>query len=104
MISHINLPGNIDPRHAEIFFEDNNDDDKQHRTPHIGYGPAGVDIDTSKVPYNKRDKKQYDDARMREAIEKVKKRPEWEGGRYGFVTHNCQDFVSAVIKEYNNIK
>jgi hypothetical protein len=45
-----------------------------------------------------------DDARMREAIEKVKKRPEWEGGRYGFVTHNCQDFVSAVIKEYNNIK
>jgi YD repeat-containing protein len=33
----------------------------------------------------------------------------WTGGSYtyndaGCVTHNCQDFVSAVIKEYNNIK
>ena len=49
----------------------------------------------------RQEKEKYDDARMRRAVDAVKTRPEWSGNNYNLFTHNCQDFVSAVIDEYN---
>ena len=97
-LSHLNFPGNLDPRHAEIFFDD--DDCPSH----IGYGPSGVGPDKSGIPYNGRGSETYDDKTMREAVEKLSDDPAWSADKYNVISHNCQDFVSAAIEEYNRMK
>ena len=67
VLSHLNLPGNIDPRHAEIFFDDNDPDAPSH----CGYGPSGPHQDNSSVPYNNHGENKYDDKIMREAVKNV---------------------------------
>ena len=99
-LSHLNLPGNIDPRHAEIFFDDN----KEGASSHQGYGPDGPSSDKSGIPYNRHGRDVYDDATMRKAVDKVSKDPAWGGEKYDFLMHNCQDFVSAVIRAYNEMR
>ena len=97
-LSH--LPGNIDPRHAEIFFDDNDPDGPSH----CGYGPSGPHQDNSTVPYNNHGPNIYDDDIMRQAVNNVSNNPDWQGDKYGFFSRNCQDFVSAVIEEYIRLK
>ena len=100
-LSAINLPGNIDPRHAEIFFDDGKDGDGC--PSHWGYGPSGPHKDSSTIPYDVRGDETYDDARMRIAAQIVSGQSEWQGGEYSMVFHNCQDFVSAVLEAYNRL-
>ena len=85
VLSHLNLPGNIDPRHAEIFFDDNDPDAPSH----CGYGPSGPHQDNSSVPYNNHGENKYDDKIMREAVKNVSGNSKWQGDKYGFVLHNC---------------
>ena len=99
--SHINLPGDIDPRHREIFFDDGMD--SEDCPAHVGYGPSGVHKDSSNIPYNNSERGSYDDARMRAAVKAVVGTGKWKGSDYNVITHNCQDFVSAVIDEYNKM-
>ena len=103
-VSRINLPGDIDPRHREIFFDDGKD--SEDCPAHVGYGPSGVHKDSSNIPYNNRERGSYDDARMRAAVKAVVGTGKWKGSDYNdynVITHNCQDFVSAVIDEYNKM-
>ena len=100
-VSRINLPGDIDPRHREIFFEDGNDTDECPGS--IGYGPFGVHKDTSQRSYNNTEWRVYEDKTMRVAVNNVRNRPEWAGDKYKVVAHNCQDFVSEVVKEYDRL-
>ncbi len=99
--SRINLPGNLDPRHREIFFEDG--EDKKHPES-VGYGPEGVHRDAAGIPYNNTEYRHYDDKLMRAAVETVVKTGKWTPEKYNFFTHNCQDFVDAVIEEYNKLE
>ena len=99
-ISGFNLPGNLDPRHAEIFFNDG-------KFPkNIGYSDKGIHPDNinSSPPYNDLDSTYYDDKIMRDAVDEVKKTGKWKGSDYNVISHNCQDFVSEVIRTYHLIK
>ena len=96
-LSHLNLPGNLDPRHAEIVFDDGD------CPSHVGYSKAGARPDSSHVPYNRHGPNIYDDARTREAVKNVSEDPAWRGTEYDLFFHNCQDFVSAVIEEYQRL-
>ena len=98
-LSRLDLPGDIDPRHAEIFF----DDGKEGAPSHMGYSDRGPHQDDSGIPYNRHGPNIYDDATMRRAVENVSSNSEWDGENYNFVFHNCQDFVSAAIREYNRL-
>lgn len=40
---------------------------------------------------------------MRKAVNNIKDLPEWSGDRYNLIKHNCQDFVSAVVEEYDRL-
>ena len=100
-VSRINLPGDIDPRHREIFFEDGLDSEES--PGNIGYGPTGVHKDISHRSYNNTEWRKYDDALMRKAVNNIKDLPEWSGDRYNLIKHNCQDFVSAVVEEYDRL-
>lgn len=42
----------------------------------------------------------YDDGIMSQAVENLRYAENWRADRYGFILHNCQDFVSAVLQEY----
>ena len=100
-LSKWNLPGDIDLRHVEIFFDDDN--------THIGYGPTGIHSDESTVPYTFSANEKYDDKTMREAVENLKRSGKWtpkgsKKGGYNFVLHNCQDFLYHAKKEYNRLK
>ena len=98
-LSGFNLPGNIDPNHAEMFFDDGKN------PPNIGYGPSGVcSDDANQHPYTNADDNFYDDDVMRQALENLKDAPEWSADKYNVLTHNCQDFISALIEEYNRIR
>ena len=99
LLSHLNLPGNIDPRHAEICF----DDGPGNGPSHVGYSDKGPHQDGSKVPYNRHGPNIYDDETMRKAVENLSKDPAWKGSEYKVLSHNCQDFVSAVIEEYHRL-
>ena len=93
------MPGNIDPNHAEMFFDDGKN------PPNIGYGPSGVcSDDANQHPYTNADDNFYDDDVMRQALENLKDAPEWSADKYNVLTHNCQDFISALIEEYNRIR
>ena len=102
--SRINLPGDIDVRHREIFFEDGLD--SKECPSHIGYGPidGGVHKDVSPLMYNNQELKHYNDKLMREAVLLVKNTGEWSAERYNLFAHNCQDFVTAVIREYEKLE
>ena len=41
---------------------------------------------------------------MREAVANVRSTGEWSADAYDLVKHNCQDFVSAVIREYEKLE
>lgn len=99
LLSHLNLPGNIDPRHAEICF----DDGPGNGPSHVGYSDKGPHQDDSKVPYNRHGPNIYDDETMRKAVKNLSKDPAWKGSEYKVLSHNCQDFVSAVIEEYHRL-
>ena len=103
-VSRINLYGNYDIRHREIFFEDGKD--SEECPSHIGYGPTdgGVHKDKSPLVYNNQELKHYNDKLMREAASAVISTGNWTVERYNLITHNCQDFVSAVIREYNKLE
>ena len=90
-IADINLPGDIDPRHREIFFDDGMD--SEDCPAHVGYGPSGVHKDSSNIPYNNSERGSYDDARMRAAVKAVVGTGKWKGSDYNVITHNCQDCV-----------
>ncbi|MCR5750426.1 MAG: RHS domain-containing protein, partial [Kiritimatiellae bacterium] len=102
LCSRVNLPGNFDLRHREIFFEDGEVCEKYPKS--VGYGPNGVHEDVAGIPYNNTEYRHYDDKLMRKAVEAVVKTGKWTREKYNFVTHNCQDFVEAVIKEYNKLE
>ena len=92
-----NLPGDLVLNHAEIFFED------AKKPRHIGYGPRGVCEDKSPYPYRRDGRNDYDDDIMRKAVANVASNGKWSGENYDWLLHNCQDFVSEVIDEYNRL-
>lgn len=97
-IKNLNLPGNLDPHHAEIFFDDG-------KSPgNLGYGRSGICQDEADLAeYDRRDPQDFDDGRMRRAVEIVRNTGEWSGADYDVILHNCQDFVTAVLQQYNSL-
>ena len=97
------LPGDIDIRHAEIFFDDGKE------PQHIGYGPDGIHSDKSDIPYTFSTANTYDDQTMRDAVNNLMNSGDWnpkgaQNGGSNPVFHNCQDFVSNAINEYGRLR
>ncbi|MDM2856880.1 RHS repeat-associated core domain-containing protein, partial [Citrobacter sp. Cpo071] len=91
--------------HAHIFFDDGTN---------IGYGgDSGVFSEPKTNDYTC-NKEKYNDEIMKKAVDIVKNEPDnllfpkgskqYENDNYGFIVNNCQDFVSDVLDEYNNIE
>lgn len=84
-------------RHDQIWY-DNGDNNGFLGTNNIGpdWGYARKDYTfTNRYP------DYYDDALMHEAEANVQK--EWDS-KWNIATHNCHDYVKAVIKEYHRKK
>ena len=85
--------------HEHIFYEDGTN---------VGYGNGMV----GRVTDNWANRKNYshfryglDDDKMKEAIEYLRNTPEWDidlpnGKKYWATDHNCQDFIDAALKYY----
>tara|TARA_R110002012_G_scaffold321931_1_gene552473 strand:+ start:4645 stop:5178 length:534 start_codon:yes stop_codon:yes gene_type:complete len=81
--------------HEHIFSEDGTGDN-------WGYTKGGVFDDNKNKGKYQCDAESYDDDLVRGAVKDVKKNYPNDG--YNFVTNNCQDFVTDVIKRYNQLE
>ena len=81
--------------HEHIFSEDGTGDN-------WGYTKGGLFDDSKNKSKNQCDAKSYDDDLIRDAVNDVKKNYPNDG--YNFLTNNCQDFVTDVIKRYGQLE
>jgi len=83
---------NTFPEHSHIFFDDGSN---------IGWGPEGFFCEGSDDGYKYKGT-DYNDDLMKKAVDRVK--GDWQNTNYNGLTHNCQDFVDAVLKEYEKLQ
>ena len=83
---------NTFPEHRHIFFDDGTN---------IGWGPDGFFCDEDPSDGYTMKGSNYDDDLLRKAVDNVK--PGWGGRGYSGLSHNCQDFVEAVLNEYERL-
>ncbi|MEI8646398.1 RHS repeat-associated core domain-containing protein [Pseudoalteromonas sp. Hal056] len=81
--------------HEHIFSEDGTGDN-------WGYTKGGLFDDSKNKSKYQCDAKSYDDDLIRDAVNDVKKNYPNDG--YNFLTNNCQDFVTDVIKRYGQLE
>lgn len=64
-----------------------------------GYGSEGAFSESSRNGYQCAPEK-YNGEVMQQAVANIRSQPNWTASDYDVVTHNCQDFVSEVLAEY----
>lgn len=64
-----------------------------------GYGSEGAFSESSRNGYQCAPE-QYNGEIMQQAVANIRSQPNWTASDYDVVTHNCQDFVSEVLAEY----
>ncbi|UYM15948.1 RHS repeat domain-containing protein [Endozoicomonas euniceicola] len=79
--------------HEHGFYEDGTGDN-------IGFTGSGLFDDREKADQYLCSDESYDDSTMRQAQENIA--DDWQDG-YNMITNNCQDFMDALINEYNRI-
>lgn len=85
---------NLEVSHQNIFYDDGGN---------IGFFKDGVRSDKhNKSEYTCKDK-HYDDNIMKKAVEKAKSSGRFNGKSYGFISNNCQDFLSNVLYHYQQM-
>lgn len=85
---------NLELSHQNIFYDDGGN---------IGFFKDGVRPDKhNKSDYTCKDK-HYDDNIMKKAVEKAKSSGRYNGKSYGFISNNCQDFLSNVLYHYQQM-
>ena len=82
---------NTFPEHRHIFFDDGSN---------IGWGKEGFFCEDSDSDYTFK-ATNYDNDVMKKAVQNIKE--EWGKRPYNGITHNCQDFVDAVLAEYEKL-
>ena len=82
---------NTSPEHRHIFFDDGSN---------IGWGQDGFTCSETEDGYTFK-RKRYDDTLLKQAVERVN--PKWRQKAYNGLFHNCQDFVDAVLEEYEKL-
>ena len=98
----IPMPGNLRPLHEGIIFEDGKDSEECPAI--VGFfDKTGVQGDKQPSPPYRNSDDTYNDEIMRQAVKNLKDSGLWGGEDYGLISHNCQDFVSAAINEYNRL-
>ena len=83
---------NTFPEHRHIFFDDGTN---------IGWGPDGFFCDEDPSKDYTMKGSNYNDDLMRKAVNNV--RADWSKRDYNGLSHNCQDFVDAVLDEYDKL-
>ena len=82
---------NTFPEHRHIFFDDGTN---------IGWGADGFFCEKDTSDYTMKGGN-YNDDLMRKAVNNVK--ADWSKRKYNGIFHNCQDFVDAVLDEYDKL-
>ncbi len=82
---------NTFPEHRHIFFDDGSN---------IGWEKEGFFCEDSDSDYTFK-ATNYDNDVMKKAVQNIKE--EWGKRPYNGITHNCQDFVDAVLAEYEKL-
>lgn len=80
--------------HEHLFSEDGSGDN-------WGYGPDGLYNDNKNKGKYECSSQSYDDHLIRDAVEDVKKH--YPNDDYGLLSNNCQDFVTDVLKRYEQL-
>ncbi|MDH5444765.1 MAG: DUF6531 domain-containing protein [Gammaproteobacteria bacterium] len=80
--------------HEHGFYEDGSGDN-------VGFGPDGVLPDNNNSSNYECSNQSYDDSTMRQAELNIS--ANWPGDSYNFITNNCQDYIDALLDEYNRL-
>lgn len=80
--------------HEHGFYEDGTEDN-------TGYTATGIFDDRQNRDRYQCDNQRFDDQRMRQAAQNIAN--DWGADAYNAITNNCQDYIDALIGEYNRL-
>lgn len=80
--------------HEHGFYEDGTEDN-------TGYTATGIFDDRQNRDRYQCDNQRFDDQRIRQAAQNIAN--DWGADAYNAITNNCQDYIDALIGEYNRL-